>query len=138
MPLTPLHLSSHGSVELAETLAQARLGRHGLEHAAADAAGLATGKGLGGEVVDAGGEAVVYEVAEDLFVFVKWLVRTGWDFGLGVGLGNRWGMGMGGRVREREEGCSRWWFGIVRDGARGGGMVGSRCEYRCASIGASE
>lgn len=66
--LTPLHLSSHSSVELAEALAETRLGGHGLEHAAADAAGLATGKGLGGEVVDAGSEAVVYEVAEDLFV----------------------------------------------------------------------
>lgn len=89
--LTPLHLSSHGSVELAKALAQARLGRHGLEHAAADAAGLAAGKGLGGEVVDAGGEAVVYEVAEDLFVVTKGVslvfLRYGLWFGVRIVLG---------------------------------------------------
>jgi len=64
--LPPLHLGRHGGVELGEALAQARLRRHGLCHAPADAARLAARERLGGEVVDAGGEAVVDEVAENL------------------------------------------------------------------------
>ncbi len=60
------HLSRHGRVELGEPLAKARLRRHGLGHAPADAARLAARERLGGEVVDAGVEAGVDEVAEDL------------------------------------------------------------------------
>lgn len=60
------HLGGHGGVELAEALAQAGLRRHRLGHAPADAARLAAREGLGGEVVDAGVEAVVDEAGEDL------------------------------------------------------------------------
>lgn len=60
-----LHLGAHGGVELGETLTEAGLGRHGLCDAAGDAAALAAREGLGGEVVDAGVEAVVHEVAKD-------------------------------------------------------------------------
>lgn len=55
-----LHLGRHGRIQLGEALAQAGLGGHGLGDAAADAARLAAREGLGGEVVDAGAEAVVY------------------------------------------------------------------------------
>jgi len=72
--LAVLHLGAHGGVELAEALAQAGLGRHGLEHAAADATVLAAREGLGGEVVDARGEAVVDEVTEDLCLVYNWLI----------------------------------------------------------------
>lgn len=64
--LVLLHLGSHLGIVLLEALAQALLGEHLLLDAAGDAAGLAGGKGLGGEVVDAGGEAVVDEVTEQL------------------------------------------------------------------------
>lgn len=62
----PLHLSSDLGVVLLEALAQALGHGHGLLDAAADAAGLAGRQRLGGEVVDAGHEAVVDEVAEEL------------------------------------------------------------------------
>ncbi|TPX08951.1 uncharacterized protein E0L32_009530 [Thyridium curvatum] len=55
-------------VVLLEPLAQAGGRGHGLLDAAGDAAGLAAGERLGGEVVDAGHEAVVDEVAEELKV----------------------------------------------------------------------
>lgn len=51
---------------LLETLGEAGLGGHGLLHAACDAAVLTRRDGLGCEVVDAGHEAVVDEVAEEL------------------------------------------------------------------------
>ena len=64
--LPPLLLGRHGGVELGEALAQARLRRHRLGHAPADAARLAARQRLGREVVHARVEAVVDEVAEDL------------------------------------------------------------------------
>lgn len=51
---------------LGEALAQALGLGHLLLDAAGDAARLAVGQGLGGEVVDARDEAVVHEVAEDV------------------------------------------------------------------------
>lgn len=51
---------------LLEALGEARVHGHGLLHAAGDAAALARGDGLGCEVVDAGHEAVVNQVAEEL------------------------------------------------------------------------
>ena len=110
--LLPLHLSSHGSVELAETLAQARLRRHGLEHAAADAAGLAAGKSLGGEVVDAGGEAVVYEVAEDLFVGRE-KGEVSYGFGLFLGHGEGWSWSWRGCIWEWT--WERWGEGLSNE-----------------------
>lgn len=63
------HLGGHGGVELAEAFSQTGLRGHGLEDAPADAAVLAARHGLGGEVVYAGREAVVYQVGKDLFFF---------------------------------------------------------------------
>lgn len=54
------HLLRHRGVVLLEALAQAHRRGLGLLHAALDAGGLAGGQGLGGEVVDARVEAVVY------------------------------------------------------------------------------
>lgn len=51
---------------LLEAIAHALLGSHPLEDAAVDAAVFARGEGLGGEVVDARGEAVFDEAAESL------------------------------------------------------------------------
>ena len=51
---------------LLETVANALLRGHPLEHAAVDAAALARRDGLGGEVIDARGEAVLDEAAESL------------------------------------------------------------------------
>lgn len=51
---------------LLEAFADALLGGHPLGHAAVDAATLAGRDGLGGEVVDAGHEAVLNESAEGL------------------------------------------------------------------------
>lgn len=51
---------------LLEALGQTLATGHVLLHTARDAAVLALGHGLGGEVADAGGEAVVDEVAEEL------------------------------------------------------------------------
>lgn len=65
------HLGGHGSVELAKAFSQTGLRGHGLEHAPADAAVLAAGHGLGGEVVYAGREAVVYQVGKDLCFLVS-------------------------------------------------------------------
>lgn len=64
--LVLLHLGSHLGVVLLEALAEALLGEHLLLDAAGDAAGLAGRQGLRGEIVDAGYEAVVDEVAEEL------------------------------------------------------------------------
>lgn len=61
-----LHLGSDLGVVLLEAIAHALLGGHPLLDAAVDAAGLAGGDGLGGEVVDAGHEAVLDETAESL------------------------------------------------------------------------
>lgn len=61
-----LHLLGQLGVVLLEAVADALLGGHPLEDAAVDAAVFARGEGLGGEVVDAGGEAVVDEAAESL------------------------------------------------------------------------
>lgn len=52
---------------LLEAVAHALLGGHPLEDAAVQAARLLGGEGLGGEVVDAGGEAVLDETAEGLW-----------------------------------------------------------------------
>lgn len=51
---------------LLEAVADALLGGHPLEDAAVDASVFAGGEGLGGEVVDAGHEAVLDEAAEGL------------------------------------------------------------------------
>lgn len=56
---------------LLEALAEALRERHVLLHAARDAAGLAGREGFGREVVDAGHEAVIDEVAKEL-----WAERT--------------------------------------------------------------
>ena len=61
-----LHLGRDRRIQLGEALAQARLRRHGLGDAPADAARLAARERLGGEVVDAGVETVVDQVAEDV------------------------------------------------------------------------
>lgn len=59
---------------LLETIADALLCGHPLEDATVDAAVFAGREGLGGEVVDARGEAVLYETTESLGV-VSWLSR---------------------------------------------------------------
>ena len=64
------HLRTHLSVVLLEALAKSVGHGHGLLHAAGDAARLPCREGLGGEVVDAGDKAVIYEIAEELFDFV--------------------------------------------------------------------
>ena len=61
-----LHLLRQLGVVLLEAVADALLGGHPLEDAAVDAAVFAGREGLGGEVVDARGEAVVDEAAESL------------------------------------------------------------------------
>ena len=91
-----LHLGGNRRVELGEALAQARLRRHGLGHAPADAARLAARERLGGEVVDAGVEAVVDQVAEDVHeVLDLALLQAGFELArLGcceAGLGGRRG-----------------------------------------------
>lgn len=55
---------------LLEALGQALARGHVLLHAARDAAVLALGDGFRGEVVDAGAEAAVDEVAEELLLLV--------------------------------------------------------------------
>lgn len=62
-----LRLIRHIGVVLLEALGQALARGQVLLDAARDAAVLALGDGLGGEVVDAGGEAAVDEVAEKLW-----------------------------------------------------------------------
>lgn len=61
-----LHLRRHRLIQLGKPLAQPRLRRHALEHAPTDAAVLASRERLGGEVIDAGCEAIVDEAAEEL------------------------------------------------------------------------
>jgi hypothetical protein len=61
-----LHLLRELLVVLLEAVANALLRGHPLKHAAVDAAALARRDGLGGEVVDARGEAVLDEAAESL------------------------------------------------------------------------
>jgi len=61
-------LSAHGGVVLGEALAQPLRQGHLLLDAAGDAAGFAGRQGLGCEVVDAGHEAVIDQVAEELFM----------------------------------------------------------------------
>ncbi len=61
-----LHLLRELGVVLLEAVADALLGGHPLEDAAVDAAVFAGREGLGGEVVDARGEAVIDEAAESL------------------------------------------------------------------------
>lgn len=63
-----LHLLRQLGVVLLEAVADALLGGHPLEHTAVDATVFAGREGLGGEVVDARGEAVVDEAAESLNV----------------------------------------------------------------------
>jgi hypothetical protein len=60
------HLLGDLLVVLLEAVTDALLGRHPLQNAAVDAAVLLGGESLGGEVVDAGSEAVVDETAESL------------------------------------------------------------------------
>lgn len=60
------HLGGHVGIVLLEALREALAAGHVLLDAAGDAAVLALGHGLGGEVADARGEAVVDEVAEEL------------------------------------------------------------------------
>lgn len=64
--LFPLHLLSELGVVLLEAVADSLLGGHPLLDATVDAAALARGDGLGGEVVDAGVEAMLHEAAESL------------------------------------------------------------------------
>lgn len=61
-----LHLSRELGVVLLEAVADSLLGGHPLLDTSVDAAGLTRGDGLGGEVVDAGDEAVLDEAAESL------------------------------------------------------------------------
>ncbi len=61
-----LLLLSHLGIVLVEALVEALREGHLFLDAARDAARLAARKGLGGEVVDAGREARVDEVAEEL------------------------------------------------------------------------
>lgn len=82
------HLGGHLGVVLLEALGEARVHGHGLLHAAGDAAALARGDGPGCEVVDAGHEAVVDQVTEELHN-TRGRVRSGRaggnkDFGGGV------------------------------------------------------
>lgn len=65
--LLALHLGSHLSIEFLEAFSHALLGSHLLLDAAGDAARLAGGESPGSEVVDAGGEAGVNQVAVDLW-----------------------------------------------------------------------
>lgn len=65
LPLTA-HLIGHVGVVFLEPLGQALAAGHVLLDAAGDAAVLALGHGLRGEVVDAGGEACVDKAAEEL------------------------------------------------------------------------
>ena len=60
-------LLAHLLAVLLEAVADALLGGHPLEDAPVDAAVLLGGDGLGGEVVDARGEAVLDEAAECLY-----------------------------------------------------------------------
>lgn len=60
------HLGGELGVVLLESVADALLGGHPLQDAAVNAAALAGGDGFGGEVVDAGHEAVLDEAAEGL------------------------------------------------------------------------
>jgi len=70
MPIPPDHLSSwrwlvhHRRLLFRESLADTLTTRHELLYASSDAAGLALDEGFGGEVVDAGVEAVGDEVGE--------------------------------------------------------------------------
>ena len=59
-----VHLLGHLGILLLEAVAEALLGSHPLLDAAAEAARLAGGDGLGGEVVDAGVEAGFDKTAE--------------------------------------------------------------------------
>ena len=68
--LSGLLLGAHGGVVLLEALGQALRHGHLFLDAARDAALLARGQRLGREVVDARDEAVVNEVAEELFTHV--------------------------------------------------------------------
>lgn len=61
-----LHLLCNLGVVLLEALAHALLRGHPLEDAAVEASGFLGGKRLGGEVIDAGGEAVLDKTAESL------------------------------------------------------------------------
>lgn len=61
-----LHLLRNLGVVLLEALAHALLRGHPLEDAAVEAARLLGGERFGGEVVDAGGEAVLDKTAESL------------------------------------------------------------------------
>lgn len=65
--LSLAHLSSHVGIVLLEALGQALTRGHVLLNAARDAAVLALGDSLGGEIVDTRGEAVIDEVAKELF-----------------------------------------------------------------------
>lgn len=73
MDLFVLHLGSDLGVVLLEAVADALLGGHPLLDAAVDAAGLAGGDGFGGEVVDAGNEAVLNETAESLYRLIRYV-----------------------------------------------------------------
>jgi hypothetical protein len=66
-PLLLRLLLLHGDAELLETLVQSLRQGHILLYAALHAGRLATRERLGGEVVDARHETVVYQIAELLF-----------------------------------------------------------------------
>lgn len=61
-----LHLLRNLGIVLLEALADTLLRGHPLEHAAVEASGFLGREGFGGEVVDAGGEAVLDKAAESL------------------------------------------------------------------------
>ena len=66
-PLLPAHLARHLGVVLLEALSEAGVHSHSLLHAASNAAALSGRDGLGCEIVDAGHEAVVDQVTEELW-----------------------------------------------------------------------
>lgn len=77
-----LHLLRNLGIVLLEALADALLRGHPLEDAAVKTAGLLGGEGLGGEVVDAGGEAVLDEAAESLYDIPRWQSISRWGLPL--------------------------------------------------------
>lgn len=62
-----VHLGCELGVVLLEAVADALLRGHPLLDAAVDAAAFPVGNGLGGEVIDAGHEAVLDKTAESLY-----------------------------------------------------------------------
>jgi len=71
LPPSLLLLLLHGGALLGEPLREAPRGGEVLGHAPLQAARLAAGEGLAGEVVDAGDEAAVYHRVEHLCLLAR-------------------------------------------------------------------